>query len=396
MRSLVVWGGGSAALARARHGEGAEVVAWPGADTAALVRAGLPVRPLEAVIGEEGRAASEAASRTWARLWGRVPLLDGKSFRDLVQWRETSLLWLAEAFIRSHTAGPGCARLAETALRLLEVTRADEVDVVGLGRPEATVLSRAATARGVLFHGPSPEARPIRSTTARRRRPLRALAGFFAPASPPPVPEPTTLAGRAEVPPMLVLPPRRSDAPALVPFLETVAADLGMPAVVVPLAGLARWETRRVVRAVADAEILLREHRTRLRDAPGLHESYAHRGVGFADLARNDLDMILLGHLPAAVRMLEAAVELISGSARPAVVLLPGVGRDDRRALVAASAAAGVPAVVVHPAAVGSEDLDRADGGPRPAATLIWRPDSDPAPAVSRLREAVRARVGSE
>jgi hypothetical protein len=195
---------------------------------------------------------------------------------------------------------------------------------------------------------------------------------------------------------MLILPPRRSDTPALVPLLETVAADLGIPAVVVSLAGLARWETRRVVRAVSDAEILLREHRSRLHDAPGLHESYAHRGVGFADLARNDLDMILLGRLPAAVRMLEAAVELISGSPRPAMVLLPGGGRDDRRTLVAASAAAGVPAVVVHPAAVGPEDLDRADGGPRPAATLIWGPDSDPAPAVSRLREVVRARVGSE
>ena len=85
----MVWGGGSASLARARHGEGAEVVAWPGADTSALVRADVPVRPLEAVIGEEGLAAAEAAARTWARLWGRVPLLDGRSFRDLVAWRET-------------------------------------------------------------------------------------------------------------------------------------------------------------------------------------------------------------------------------------------------------------------------------------------------------------------
>jgi hypothetical protein len=169
-----------------------------------------------------------------------------------------------------------------------------------------------------------------------------------------------------------------------------------MPAVVVPFEDLARWETRRVEQAVSEAETLLRERRTRLRDAPGLHESYTHRGVGFADLARNDLDTILLGRLPAAVRMLEAAVELISGPARPAMVLLSGGGRDDRRAFVAASAAGGVPAVVVHPAPVGPEEVDRADGGPRAAATLVWEPDSDPAPVVTRLGEAVRARVGSE
>ena len=392
----MVWGGGSASLARARHGEGAEVVAWPGADTSALVRADVPVRPLEAVIGEEGLTAAEAAARTWARLWGRVPLLDGKSFRDLVEWRGTSLLWLTEAFIRRETAGPRCARLAETALRLLEVTRADEVDVSGLGRWEAVVLSRACTARGVLLHGPTPEARPIPSTTSDRRRPMRALARVFAPASPPPIPEPTTAAVGAEAAPMLVVPPRESDVPALVPLLEAAAADLGMPAVVVPFEDLGRWETRRVEQAVSEAETLLRERRTRLRDAPGLHESYAHRGVGFADLARNDLDTILLGRLPAAVRTLEAAVELISGPARPAVVLLSGRGRDDRRALVAASAATGVPAVVVHPAPVGPEEIDRADGGPRAAATLVWEPDSDPAAAVARLGEAARARVGSE
>ncbi len=368
---------------------------WPGADAAALVRADVPARPLEAVIGAEGLAATAAAARAWARLWGRLPLLDGKGFRDLVEWRETSLLWLAEAFIRTETAGPRCARLAETALRLLEVTRADEVDASGLGRAEVVVLSRACTARGVLFHGPTPEARPIRSPTSSRRRPLRALAGVFAPASPPPIPEPTTK-GRAGTAPMLVVPPRGSDAPTLQPLLEAAAADLGTPAVVVPFEDLARWETRRVKRAVSKAEILLRERRTQLRDAPGLHESYAHREVGFADLARNDLDMILLGRLPAAVRVLESAVELISVPARPAMVLLAGGGRDDRRALVAASAIAGIPAVVVHPAPVDPEELDRADGGPRAAATLVWEPDSDPAPAVTRLGEAVRARVGSE
>lgn len=391
----MVWGGGSTALARARHGHGAEVVAWPGADTAALVRADVPVRPLEAVIDEEGLAAAEAAGRTWARLWGRLPLLDGRSFRDLVEWRGTSLLWLAEAFIRTETAGPLCARLAETALRLLEVTRADEVDVAGLGRPEALLLARACTARGVLLHGATPEARPLRPPSSGRSRPARALAGLFAPTSPPPLPAPTTSPGRPGEAPLLVVPPRESDAVPLSPLLEAAGRVLGMPGVIVPLDDLARWETRRVRRAVSKAETLLRDCRSRLRGSPGLHESYAHRGVGFADLAGNDLDRILLGRLPGAVRTLEAAVELLSGPTRPAVVLLPGGQADDRRTLAAACAATGVPAVVVHPAPVGPEDVDRADGGPRATATLVWEPGSDPGPAVARLGDAARARVGS-
>jgi len=329
-----------------------------------------------------------------------VPLLDGKSFRDLVEWRDTSLLWLAEAFIRHETAGPLCAGLAETALRLLEVTRADEVDVVGLGRPETVVLSRACTTRGVLLHGATPEARPLRLPTSGRHGPIRTLAGVFAPASPPPLPEPMTAGGRAEAAPLLLVPPRESDASPLGPLLEAAATDLGMPVVVVPLASLARWETRRVRHAVSKAQALLSECRTRLRGAPGLHESYGHRGIGFADLAENDLDLILLGRLPAAVRRLEAAVELVAGPTPPAVVLLPGVGRDDRRTLVAAcDAAGGVPVVVIQSDPVGPEDVDRVDAGPRSAATVVWEPGSDPAPAVARLREvarAPRAIVGSE
>jgi hypothetical protein len=161
-----------------------------------------------------------------------------------------------------------------------------------------------------------------------------------------------------------------------------------MTRVVLPVTDLARWETRRVRRAVSEAEAFLRHCGDRLRGTAGLHESYGHRDVGFADLAGNDLERILLGRLPAAVRLLEAAVELLTGPGRPAVVVLPAGPRDDRRTLVAACAVAGVPAVVLHPGPVGPEEADRDDGGPRAASTFVWEPGSDPAPAVARLREA--------
>jgi hypothetical protein len=391
-RSLVVWGGGSTSVARTRHREGAEIVAWPGSDPAPLIRDDVPVRPLEAVIGEEGLAAAEAAGRTWARLWGRVPLLDGRCFRDLVPWRDTSLLWLTEGFIHKETAGPACARLAETVLRLLEVTRADEVDVGGLGRSEVLLLGRACTTRGVLLHGPAQDARPMLAPPPRRRSPARLLATAFAPTAPPSLPE-AAAGGETRGAPLIAIAPGAGDAAPLRPLLEAAARQLGMAAVLVPLDLLRSWETRAVRRRISEAETLLRECRSRLRDSPGLHESYSHRGVGFADLAGNDLDRILLGHLPTAVRILEAAVELLAGAPRPRLVLLSGVHRDARRALLGASGAAGVPAVVVHDRPVTQEDADRTDGGPRATDTILWEPDTDPTVVVDRLREAARARV---
>ena len=153
---LVVWGGGSPAPARERQREGAAVVCWPGAPGSSLERERVPFRAVEDVLGPEGLAAADTAARTWARVWGRLPLVDGKSFRELVEWRGTSLLWCAEAFLRDETAGPRCARTAEIALRLLEATTPSEVDAPGLLPADALLLARACTVRGVLFHGPSP------------------------------------------------------------------------------------------------------------------------------------------------------------------------------------------------------------------------------------------------
>ena len=369
------------------------MVAWPGADPAALVRSAVPVRPVEAVIGDAGLRAAAAAARTWARLWARVPLLDGKSFRELASWRDTSLLWLAEGFIRNETAGPRCAELAEIALRLLEATSPTEVDAVGLGPAEVAILSRACTARGVLSHGRAPRVRPLRPASTHPRSGLGAFARALAPRQPPAPPAPF-VPGPAGSPPLLLIPDHESDALPMQPLLAAAAAELSLPAMVVPAPSLTRWETRRERRAAAAAQGQLRDLWKQLRDAPGVLESYRHRDIGFSDLAGDDLERLLLAHLPGAVLRLETAIGLIATTVRPTMVILTGGRRDERRTLLAACAAAGVPAVVVHPAPLAAEELDRTDGGPRAEATFVWQPGSDPAPAVARLLEAARARVG--
>jgi hypothetical protein len=390
---LVVWGGGAPTPARERQREGAAVVCWPGAPGDSLAREGIPFRAAADVLGPEGLVAADAAARTWARVWGRLPLVDGKSFRELVEWRGASLLWCAEAFLRDETAGPRCARAAELALRLLEATTASEVDAPGLAPADALLLARACTARGVLFHGPSPgPGRPLAvDAPAPRGRLRRAITDVLAPAHPPPLrARPAVEAG--DEGPLVALVAGDEEVRALAPLLEALSSDPWGGVAVVTLADLPRWETRRVRRAAADAEALLRERRTQLRGTPGLAASYSHRGVSFADLASGDLGALVLGHLPAVVRRIEAARELVV-SARAAAVLLAVPGRDERRALLHACSSAGVAAVVVRPGAPEGGDADRADAGPRPAAVLEWAEGQDPRPVAARLREAARGRV---
>jgi hypothetical protein len=369
------------------------VVCWPGAPRSSLEREGVPCRAVEEILGPEGLAAADTAGRTWARVWGRVPLLDGKGFRELVEWRGTSLLWSAEAFLRDETAGPRCARAAEIALRLLEATTPSEVDAPGLVPKDALLLARACTVRGVLFHGPAPaQGRPLAVDRPFPRGGLgRAIADALAPAQPPSV---HTLPGLETVSggPLVALVAGEEERLALATVLETASADLGRGAAVVTLAELQRWETRRARRSASDAEGQLREQGRRLRGTPGLAESYSHRGVPFADLASGDLEALLAGYLPAVVRRIEAARELVVSSRAPAV-LLAVPGRDERRSLLHACSSAGVAAVVVRLGAPGAGEADRADAGPRPVATLDWAPGADPRPVVARLREAARGRV---
>jgi hypothetical protein len=371
------------------------VVAWAGADTAPLEHAGVSFRALADVIGPDGLAAADAAARTWARVWGRLPLLEGRSLRDLVEWRGTSLLWAAEVFVRTATAGPACARTAERCLRLLDRTAPTEVDVAGLAPADSLLLARACTSRGVLFHGRAPAlGRALRppGPVPARRSPLRTFRFLLAPARPPALPPPLAAGGRPGADPLLVLVAGSGDAATLGPLLETLSSELCLPAVAVAARGLPRWQTRRAARAVEEGEALLRELLARLRGTPGLHESYAHRGVSFADLASRDLEALLLGRLPEAVRLIETTAELLA-AARPAAVLLVVPSRDDRRAILTACTRARVWAVALRTSDPEPDDADRADGGPFAFASLAWQTGTDATPVVARLREAARGTV---
>ena len=368
MKSLVLWAAGSVDLAARRAREGATLLVLDPRTEGALEKAGVPfLRPPAPPATLD---AVEAAVRTWTRVWGRLPLVDGRSFRELAEWKGVSLWWMGEGFFRAATEAPRCVQAAETFLRLLEAERPTEVEPVGLPARDALLLSRACTVQGVLYHGPASarprvkasvwEVRGRRESWAASWRALRRRAPGFVPG------------GTA-----LVLEPGAD------PALGELVASLGDEVAVVTRPE--RLASRRALAAARGARRALRELWARLRASPGVHESFAHRGVAFFDLAEADLAGLLLSRLPAAVRLYEAATEWLL-AARPKAVLLAVPGRDDRRTLLAAARAAGVRSVVLRPTE--GEDGERADGGPQPDHLLTGEAATDRERILAVLRAA--------
>jgi hypothetical protein len=365
----LVWAQGPLDRARKAERAGATLLAWNAPAAAELLRAQVPFRDGTDLLAGE---PAEAAVKTWTRVWGRLPLLDGRSFRELAEWKGDSLWWMGEAFFRSATLAPRCVRLAETFLRLLESEDPAEVEPAGLDADEAALLSRAATVRGVLYHGPEnarPRQRPSAWASRGRREAWAAWARGFHPrrVAAPPVPLAIVVGLGAE------------DAAA--PLVAGLAGDGHR----VPLADLRDAASRRALKEAGTARRELGDLWQRLRRSPGVNESFTHRGVPFGDLAEADLAGLLLFHLPAAVRLYEAAREWLL-EARPTALVLLVPSRDDRRTLLAAARATAVRSVVWRPAE--TDEPDRADGGPQPDHAFSGEGATGP--------ERLRALIGAE
>ncbi len=387
---LLLWGGGGARPALAARARGARVVAWPGADTRALTGEGIAFDRAEDVLADR-LGEVQAAGRTFARVWARLPLLEGRSFRELVSWRGESLLWACEVFLGTASAGARCARGVELCLRLLEALDPVEVEASGLAGHEALLLARSATLRGVLFHGEPGRARPlpVDAGTPRPGR-VQALVGRLRGGDLREVV--ARAAGAGERRWLLVLLSRQQDGRELAPLLEAASTDLWLQPEVLPTVALGLFETPRVRAEVSKAESELLALHAALRGTAALAASYLHRGVAFGDLAPADLEALLCRQLPRAVQQLECAWELLQQT-RPALLLVGAPERDERRRLGMGAQAAGVPWVALRLAADEPEEPERADRGPQPAATLAVEPGQPPAALLLGLRQASRARV---
>jgi hypothetical protein len=299
--------------------------------------------------------------------------VDGRSFREIFDWKGASLWWMTESFLRTAPESPACVRLVETWLRILEAEAPDEVEPVGLPVRASVLLERAATSRGVLFHGRS-------RVPSSRSLVLRTWLRSFGPGAP-------------------AAPPIRTPE-ASIHFLGEGVAAAGLPGVPdddsvsrFPLDRVRALRSKPARKEEARARRRFRRSFAELRRSPGVHEAFSHRGIPFYDLAQGDLAHLLFVTLPRAVRLYEDMATLVQ-SARPRAAALLVPSRDERRTLLAACAAAQVPSVVLRTGE--GEEPERADGGPQPQLVLAWNGSASHEDLHEALREAARLGVAAE
>lgn len=424
MKTLVFWGGGSSAAARARHGPDVRFVAWSDEHADELRRADVTWRAASSYLEPAGAEHVEEAASAWTKAWGRRPLLDGKNFRELVRWKEQSLWWWAELYLHHSTEATRYVRLIELLTRILEAEAPDEAEIVGLPRDEALLAARACTAWRVLLQGRVPRGpagvrRQLRSVSLHSR--LNTLKTVLTALK-------TMLSGAA---PRLA-PARVDDVRRTVLFLSHAAfwrhrrdpatgttqvyehyfdrlipeveADPSLRAAVVTVGPRAPFRRRglrerladwlhlsrgsarhvhmdrytrwRVVRETWRATRRVRAAWRTLRDAPALRESLSHSGVSFADLAAPDVAATLLLQLPWAVRSYEETVEMLR-AVRPDVLCLYAESSGWGRAALAACRAEGVRTVAIQHGILYPtyfSYLHEADEGdcPRPERTAVF------------------------
>jgi len=376
---------------------------------------------VEDALDEAARDAVDEAAIAWTKQWGRLPLRDGRSFRDLLAWKGVSLWWFAELYLHHCTESPRHVRLIETLFRVLDAERPDEVEAAGLPPDERVLLARVCTARGVLFHGaPAAPAWPrrfrvLRTSLASRLNALKARATAWKAAlgGPTPAPPPDR---RLTV---LFLShaafwrerrdPQTEQAAAYEHYFDRlipeVAADPGLRPFVVavgpraafrrrgaaqrlrdwtrlpggdggPYVHVNRYTRAAVVREVVRGTREVRRAWKALRRSPALVDAFSHRGVTFVDLAEEDLAATMLLQLPWAIRCYEEMAAVVA-AVHPAVVCLYAESSGWGRAALAACRAAGVPTVarqhgIVYPKYYPyRHDADESDC-PRPDRTAVF------------------------
>jgi Capsule polysaccharide biosynthesis protein len=376
---------------------------------------------LEDGLDEATRDAADEAAIAWTKEWGKRPLLDGKSFRDLLAWKGVSLWWFAELYLHHSTDSPRYVRVIETLHRLLEAARPDEVAADGLAAEETVLLVRLCRARGVPCDGRADVPRSRGRLSVRRadlasrvdEQKMRATALKAAVAGAPPVP-PADDRARVLFLSHAAFWRERRDADRDLPeayehyfdrVIPAVAADPGLRPFVVavgpraafrrrgarerardwlrvsggkgdPYTHVNRYTTWSVVREVARGTREVRRAWRALRDLPALQGAFAHRGVSFADLARADLACTMLRQLPWAIRCYEE-MRAVLAAVRPGVVCLYAESSGWGRAAIAACRAHGVPTVAIQHGIVYPKyfsyrhDPDEVDC-PRPTRTAIF------------------------
>jgi CDP-Glycerol:Poly(glycerophosphate) glycerophosphotransferase len=415
VKTLVLCAGPQAPAVR----EGAVVVAWDDAAERALRARDRAFRTVPAVLGPEAADEIDAAAVGWTKDWGRRPLLEGRSFRDLYAWKGVSLWWFAELFLHHSTEATRYVRVIEVVQRLLDAEGPDEVEAHGLPDDEAALLARTCLTRGVLFVPGRVRAGRRRRVAEVRHRARWNSAKAWATAlkaglsGPLPVPDPGA-------PVALFLSHAafwraRTDGAAGAAYehyfdrlIPALGADGALRPFVVAVGPRAAFRRRGVGDRLSEwmqvegsgesfvhvnryfRGVVARETRRgaalawriwrELDGRPAVREAFSHRGIGFADLSEADLAATVLLQLPWAIRSYEEMSGVLA-AVRPAVVCLYAESSGWGRAALAASRAVGVPTVavqhgIVYPNYYSYVHLADESDCPRPDRTAVFGEDT--------------------
>jgi hypothetical protein len=385
--TVVFWGDGSVDEARRREREGARLLAFTDEAAEALAAAGVPHRAAADLISVLDQDRIDEAAMAWTKDFGRRPLKDGLSFRELFAWKGVSLWWFAELYLHHSTRSPGYVRHIATFLHLLEHLAPTEVEAVGLPPEETLLLARTCTIRGVLFADHPPvrlgvHAR-VRSILAQSRRDAWKVAASAVKArlgggAPPSAPTTRTILFLSHA----AFWRERDEGGATTPYehyfdrvLPAVAAEPGLTPFVLavgpraahrrrslgarvrdwvrlrpeagPYVHVNRYVDGAVVKAVREVRRTMGKAFAELRHAPATREAFTYAAVSFGDLAEPDLAATLLLQVPWAVRSYEE-IERALAHVRPAAVCLYAESSGWGRATLAAARAASVPTVALQ------------------------------------------------
>ena len=349
-------------------------------------------RSLREILASSGEG--DAAIASWLAGLENIGVVEGQTLPMLLGTMELSLWTWARILLQT---GPLAERVRtiEALWGELWAERPDEVEPRGLIREDEILVERLCSALGILYqgarHGPQ---RPKPSAWRQRpRRPWRRRVRSSLDRPPSGVQllcvvagEETTVSWAAQMLRLLWPELELNGLEARVALLGPATPSLDSPA---------RTETTLEIRldpyrvearepaageVAPDPEIVagtLTAVWKRIRDLPGLGDVLTHRGVRFGDLARQDLEAVLLGRLRDAVGVWGRATALLAGLA-PATTCVFCDGNGQDRAAADACRMAGRLLVLAErrPGCAGATDVTCAPAAgpgdaPQLARTLV-------------------------
>lgn len=414
---LCFLGGDDLEAARAARGRGERLIAFSEAAAASLGGATLPFTRAVDLLGDDPEMPLYRAAADWTQHFGtRAVEASGRTLREALRYRETTLWWWAELYLHHNTEAATRVRFLETAARVLDAFPADAVRAHGLSADETLLIERLCAARGLGFSRGG-EA-PRRSTSGRSALTLGLLeaskmvataakgAGGFDERL---IPESVVFVSHAAFWRTRVSGDGREESyEHYFDALLSESKRRGLPVVTLGVGPQNTFRTRSAsekwkerLSVARDARYLHINRfvtprlaakalkafgravsvRHRFQAAPSLATAFSHRGVSFADLSTEDFGRTLLHQVPWAARcLLEFEAAFLEMS--PRLVCLYAESSGLGRAAVEAARSLGVKTLgvqhgILYPNYYSYERTteDVALGTPIPTTTAMYGDD---------------------